>query len=47
MTKNLVFGPILAPSTQIWTTKFFFEDFTSTRCYTLLQAIIVYNFKEN
>ena len=25
----------------------FFEDFTSTRCYTLLQAIIVYYFKEN
>ena len=27
--------------------KFFFIDFTSTRCLTLSQAIIVCNFKEN
>ena len=26
---------------------FFFVGFTSTRCYVLLQAIIVSNFKEN
>ena len=32
---------------QICFSKFFFMGFTSTRCYTLLQAIIVCNFKEN
>ena len=27
--------------------KYFFASFTSNTCYTLLEAIIVYNFKEN
>ena len=40
MAKNLVSGPILAPN-------FFFMGFTSTKYYTLLQAIIVCYFKEN
>ena len=35
-----VFGPNLAPQIFLWV-------FTSTRCYSLLQAIIVCNFKEN
>ena len=42
---------ILAPLAQIWTPKnfiwIFLVGFTSTRCYTLLQAIIVCNFKNN
>ena len=42
--KNLVSGPMLA---HIWVPKIVFVDFTSTRCYKLLQAIIVRNFKEN
>ena len=38
---NILFSdPILGP-------KIFFMDFTSIRCYELLQAIIVSNFKEN
>ena len=41
--KPLVFGPILATLAQMWVLKIFFMGFTSTRCYTLLQAIIVYN----
>ena len=32
---------------QIWSPKFFLVGFTSSRCYTLFQAIIVSNFKEN
>ena len=32
---------------QIWAPIFFFVNFTSTRCYTLLQAINVCHFKEN
>ena len=35
-----LFGPYLVP-------KIFFAGFTSSKCYTLLQAIIVCNFKEN
>ena len=38
------FWPILS---QSWSPKFFFMGFTSTRCYTLLQAITVCNFKDN
>ena len=38
------FGPFLA---EIWSPKFFFVGFISTWCYTLLQAIIVCNLKEN
>ena len=47
MAKHLISGLILAPLAQIWVPKAFFVGFTSTRCQTLLQAIIVYNFKEN
>ena len=32
---------------QIWVPIFFFVNFTSTTCYTLLQAINVCHFKEN
>ena len=32
---------------QIWSPKILFVGFTSSRCYTLLQAIIVCNFKDN
>ena len=49
MAKNLIlglifacFGPNLVPSFF-----FFFLGATSIRCYTLLQTIIVCNFKEN
>ena len=38
---GLHFGPNLVPIF------FFFFDFISTRCYTLLEAIIVCIFKEN
>ena len=31
MAKNLVLGPILASSTQIWATKIFFINYISTR----------------
>ena len=47
MAKTLVLGLILTPLAQIWAQKSFLVDFTSARCYTLLQAIIVCNFKEN
>ena len=40
MAKNLVSGLTLAQ-------KIFFVGFTSSRYYTLLQAITVYYFKEN
>ena len=41
------FGPFCTVLTQIWSTKIFDMDFTFARCYTLLQPIIVCNFKEN
>ena len=44
--KNLVLGLILAPSAHIWAQKLFFVNFTFTRSYTLLQAIIVYELNE-
>ena len=47
MVKNLVSKPILAPLAQIQDQNFFFINFTSTACQTLLQAITVGNFKEN
>ena len=47
MGKNLISGPILACLAQIWASKNFFVGFTSTNCYTLSKAIIVFNFKEN
>ena len=40
------FWPDFGPFDPNLDHKIFFEDFTSTRCYTLLHAIIVYNFKE-
>ena len=45
--KKPISGPILALSAQTWVPKCFFEDFTFTRCQTLLQAIIACTFKEN
>ena len=53
--KNLDFGPNLESQKLMILTRFapnlvpkiFFVGFTSTRSYTLLQAIIVCNFKEN
>ena len=47
MVKNLVLGPILARFAPNLVPEIFFEGFTSARCYTLLQAIIISNFKEN
>ena len=48
MAKNLVLGPILACfAPNLVPEIFFLEGFTSARCYTLLQAIIISNFKEN
>ena len=47
MAKNLDLGPILAPLAQIWAPQKKFMDFSSTRCYTLMQAIIACKFKEN
>ena len=41
MVKNLISGPILAHLAHIWALNF--VGFTSTRCWTLLQAIIVCN----
>ena len=41
------FRPDFDTWARVWASKFFFEHFTSTRCYKLLQAIIVCNFKEN
>ena len=32
---------------HVWPPKILLVDFASARCYTLLQAIIVCNFKEN
>ena len=47
--KKLILDPILDCMTQICPSpqKIFFMGFTSTRCYTLLQAITVWNFKKN
>ena len=53
--KNFNFGPNLEPQKLIILARFapnlvpqfFFVGLTSTRCYTLLQAITVYHFKEN
>ena len=42
--KKLILGPILAHLAQIWAPQNFFVGFIYTRCYTLLQAIIVGNF---
>ena len=47
MAKNLISGPIFARLAQMWGFHFFFLGFTRTRCQTLLQAIIVLNFKES
>ena len=44
--KNLVSGPIMIPLAQMWAQKIPFRDFISTTCQTLLQAIIVCNFKK-
>ena len=44
MTKNLILDLILA---KIWFPKKSVVGFTSTKYYTLLQAIIVYIYKEN
>ena len=44
--ENLVLSLISAHLTQTWSPEIFFVGFTSTRCYALLQAIIVCNFKE-
>ena len=43
MVKNLILVPILACLAP----QFFFVGFNSSRCKTLFQAIIEYNFKEN
>ena len=45
--KNLILGLILVHFGPNLVPQFFFRGFTSTGCYTLLQAIIVCNFKEN
>ena len=47
MTKNLILSSILVHLAHIWASKCFFAGFTFNRCYTLLQAITVCNFKEN
>ena len=44
MTKKLIFGLIMACLAQIWAPNFFFMGI---RDYTLLQAIIICNVKEN
>ena len=45
--KNLILGLILACFSPNLDRQIFFVGVTSARCYTLLQAIIVFNFKEN
>ena len=47
MAGNLVSDPILAYFGPNWCPKTFVVGFTSIRCYTLLQAVIVRNYKEN
>ena len=44
---KLILGPILINFSPNLVRNFFLADLTSTRCYTLLKAIRVYNFKEN
>ena len=45
--KKLILGLILTRFGPNVVPKNLFVGFTSTRCYALLQAIIVCNFKEN
>ena len=47
MTKNLILGLILACFGPNLAPKIVLVGFTPTRCCTLSQATIVYNFKEN
>ena len=47
MAKKLILGLILACFSPSLVPKKFLLGFTSTRCYTWLQAITVYNSKEN
>ena len=47
MAKKLISGLVLARFDPKLVPQIFFVGFTSTRCYTLLQAITVCNFKEN
>ena len=47
MAKKLISGLILARFWPNLVPKDFFVGFISTRCYTLLEAITVCNFKEN
>ena len=47
MAENLVLDPTLARFGPNLILKIRFVRFTSTRCYKLLQAIVVRNFKEN
>ena len=46
MAKNLISGLILARFSLNVVPKKTFVDFISTRCYTLSQANIEFNFKE-
>ena len=45
MAEKTILGPDFGPN--FGHEGFFFMSFTSIRCYTLLQAIIICNFKEN
>ena len=47
MPKNLILGLMLTHLGPNLVPKYFFVGFNSARCYTLLQAITVCNFKEN
>ena len=47
MAENLVLGLILPIFDQNFCSKKIFVGFISTRCFSLLQAIIVCTFKEN
>ena len=47
MAKKLILGLVLACFDPKFVPQNFFVGFTSTRCYTLLQAITLCNFKEN
>ena len=48
MVKKLILGLILARfNPNLAPPIFFFVGFTSTKCYTLLEAIIICNFMEN
>ena len=46
LTKNQMLGPILGRLVQIWAPNFFLS-FTSTSNYTLFQAIILSNWKDD